>query len=197
MDEPLARNLRVLRAERGIGLQDAEDLTGVTRETIAALERGQRGVYSVTLRKLAEGYNVSLAELLADHARLVAPKAEAPDQGQQEEGSFVSRVAYWHPYDDFEEATERALESLRAVRERLDNSGFGSDARLALLDDGKVMEVVVAIRRRRSMDSAWQLLGFSPTEGESVTWSGGIVTEDPSEFDPAAALRRDSESNHV
>src|SRR5215212_3779947 len=81
MDEPLARNLRVLRAERGIGLQEAEDLTGVTRETIAALERGQRGVYSVTLRKLAEGYGVTLSELLADHTRLVAPKAEGPDPG--------------------------------------------------------------------------------------------------------------------
>ena len=117
MDEPLARNLRVLRAERGIGLQEAEDLTGVTRETIAALERGQRGVYSVTLRKLAEGYNVSLAELLADHSPLAVLKAEVPDQGRYVEVARMPMFGKWgdESYDVIRDALGRNSEVMARV----------------------------------------------------------------------------------
>jgi hypothetical protein len=40
--EALARKLRILRAARGITLAEAEELTGVTRETLGALEHGPR-----------------------------------------------------------------------------------------------------------------------------------------------------------
>jgi DNA-binding XRE family transcriptional regulator len=52
MNESLARKLRVLRAARGITLREAEKLTGVTRETLGALEHGQRGAYTSTLEKM-------------------------------------------------------------------------------------------------------------------------------------------------
>jgi len=79
MQESLARKLRVLRAERGITLQEAEELTGVTRETIAALEHGQRGAYTNTLQKLATGYDVTVSELLEEPA-LALGKDEAPTE---------------------------------------------------------------------------------------------------------------------
>jgi transcriptional regulator with XRE-family HTH domain len=66
MQESLARKLRVLRAERGITLQEGEELTGVTRETLGALEHGQRGAYTNTLQKIAEGYGVTVGELLEE-----------------------------------------------------------------------------------------------------------------------------------
>lgn len=66
MHESLARKLRVLRAERGLSLGEAGELLGVTRETLAALEHGQRGAYTSTLEKIARGYNTSVSALLAE-----------------------------------------------------------------------------------------------------------------------------------
>src|SRR5215208_2314396 len=83
--ESLARKLRILRATRGITLGEAEELTGVTRETIGALEHGQRGAYTSTLEKIAKGYGVTLSALLKDEDEellqepaLAGGKAEAP-----------------------------------------------------------------------------------------------------------------------
>src|SRR5215216_3306482 len=83
--ESLARKLRILRAERGITLYEAEELTGVTRETLGALEHGQRGAYTSTLEKIAKGYGVTVGDLMAEDEPALAgasgPKAEAPEAG--------------------------------------------------------------------------------------------------------------------
>jgi transcriptional regulator with XRE-family HTH domain len=81
MHESLARKLRVLRAARGITLREAEELTGVTRETLGALEHGQRGAHTNTLQKIAEGYGITVGELLEEPAVASLGKAEAPDTG--------------------------------------------------------------------------------------------------------------------
>src|SRR5918995_2236473 len=81
MYESLARKLRVLRAARGITLREAEELTGVTRETLGALEHGQRGAYTSTLEKIARGYGVTLTELLGEEEQVLAGKAEALEAG--------------------------------------------------------------------------------------------------------------------
>src|SRR5215216_5452617 len=80
MQESLARKLRVLRAERGITLQEAEELTGVTRETLGALEHGQRGAYTNTLQKIAEGYGITVGELLEEPV----PLGKVPEAGSSE-----------------------------------------------------------------------------------------------------------------
>jgi transcriptional regulator with XRE-family HTH domain len=69
----LARKLRILRAARGITLAEAEELTGVTRETLGALEHGQRGAYTSTLEKIARGYGVTVSALLSE---VEEPEAE-------------------------------------------------------------------------------------------------------------------------
>jgi transcriptional regulator with XRE-family HTH domain len=92
--ESLARRLRVLRAARGITLAEAEELTGVTRETLGALEHGQRGAYTSTLEKIARGYGTTVSALLEEpEVALVGsyPKAEAPDTGP-------SALAPWAAY---------------------------------------------------------------------------------------------------
>jgi transcriptional regulator with XRE-family HTH domain len=78
--EMLARKLRVLRAERGITLHEAEELTGVTRETLGALEHGQRGAYTSTLQKIADGYGVTIGELMQEEESRVpiTGKDQAP-----------------------------------------------------------------------------------------------------------------------
>ncbi len=60
----LGRKLRVLRAERGWTLRDAEHLTGVDKDTLSKLERGLRHPQDVTLAKIAKGYGVSPEDLI-------------------------------------------------------------------------------------------------------------------------------------
>jgi transcriptional regulator with XRE-family HTH domain len=75
---PLARRLRMLRAERDLGLLEAADMLGVNRHTLRELETGKRLPYGPTLRKLSEGYGVSIADLLAEEPREApAPKIRA------------------------------------------------------------------------------------------------------------------------
>jgi transcriptional regulator with XRE-family HTH domain len=64
MQDTLARKLRVLRAERGLTLREAEQLTGVDKDTLSKIERGLRHPYDVTLSKLARGYEVRVEDLL-------------------------------------------------------------------------------------------------------------------------------------
>ena len=66
MQDTLARKLRVLRAERGLTLREAEELTGVDKDTLSKIERGLRHPYDVTLSKLAKGYGVPVEELLEE-----------------------------------------------------------------------------------------------------------------------------------
>jgi transcriptional regulator with XRE-family HTH domain len=66
MQDTLARKLRVLRAERGLTLREAEELTGVDKDTLSKIERGLRRPYDVTLSKLAKGYGVPVEELLEE-----------------------------------------------------------------------------------------------------------------------------------
>jgi transcriptional regulator with XRE-family HTH domain len=60
----LGTKLRVLRAERGLTLRAAEEVTGVARHTISEAEQGIRAPHDTTLARLARGYGVDLAELL-------------------------------------------------------------------------------------------------------------------------------------
>jgi transcriptional regulator with XRE-family HTH domain len=82
MQDSLARNLRVLRAERGLNLTEASKLSGVTIDTISTLEHGERGAYTSTLYKLAEAYGVTLGDLLGEFSLVPAGKAEAPKTGR-------------------------------------------------------------------------------------------------------------------
>jgi len=74
-------HLRVLRAERGLKLRDVEDISGVAKETLSALERGERRAMDSTLAKLAQIYHVPLAELI--EARDAMGKGKAPDSGRE------------------------------------------------------------------------------------------------------------------
>src|SRR5918997_360460 len=82
MQDTLARKLRVLRAERGLTLREAEELTGVDKDTLSKIERGLRHPYDVTLSKLAKGYGVPVEDLLEEPV----PLAEASQEmGRLEE----------------------------------------------------------------------------------------------------------------
>ena len=76
MQDTLARKLRVLRAERGLTLREAEQLTSVDKDTLSKIERGLRHPYDVTLSKLARGYGVPVEDLLEEPV----PLAKAPEE---------------------------------------------------------------------------------------------------------------------
>jgi transcriptional regulator with XRE-family HTH domain len=74
MHGSLPRRLRVLRAERGLALRDAERQTGVDKDTLSKIERGVRHPHDVTLAKIAQGYGVPVEELLEEPV----PLGDAP-----------------------------------------------------------------------------------------------------------------------
>src|SRR5215203_5944989 len=89
MQDTLAQKLRVLRVERGLTLREAEELTGVDKDTLSKIERGLRHPYDVTLSKLAKGYGVPVEELLEEPA----PLGETPEVGHRELArDFLVRV---------------------------------------------------------------------------------------------------------
>jgi transcriptional regulator with XRE-family HTH domain len=91
MQGSLAQQLRVLRARRGLTLTEASKSMGITRHTLAALERGDQDPHYPTLLKIAEFYEVPVEELLEETV-LAAGKAEAPKTGQRSsEESLMSR----------------------------------------------------------------------------------------------------------
>jgi transcriptional regulator with XRE-family HTH domain len=141
----LARKLRILRAARGITLAEAEELTGVTRETLGALEHGQRGAYTSTLEKIARGYGVTVSALLSEveepEAELAlagsSPKDEAPDQEwQQFEDELIAMTPYGHGETSEDEAWAWAREQVEEAR-RFYEGPF------TVRDDGESVKVFV------------------------------------------------------
>src|SRR5215217_6705118 len=104
MHGSLATKLRVLRAERGLTVRQVAELSGVAKETISQVERGERHPYDRTVAKLAHVYDVPVDELLEEPA--LAGKAKAPDTGQPlpSPGTVV----------EFEQKLERVLAPARA-----------------------------------------------------------------------------------
>jgi transcriptional regulator with XRE-family HTH domain len=82
MHGSLATKLRVLRAERGLTVRQVAELSGVAKETISQVERGERHPYDRTLAKLAHAYDVPVEELLEEPEVALAgsPKAPAPPE---------------------------------------------------------------------------------------------------------------------
>src|SRR5215212_3578376 len=79
MHGSLPAKLRVLRAREGLYLTDAAKKIGIGRDTLAALERGERRPAVPTLRKIADAYGVPVDELLEEEL-VGPPKAEAPPE---------------------------------------------------------------------------------------------------------------------
>ena len=83
----LQRKLRLLRAKRKLSLRQAAKITGLAKETLGDIERGKRHPNDVTLAKIAEGYGISLEELLdlerePQEKPVLTGKAEAPETAQ-------------------------------------------------------------------------------------------------------------------
>jgi transcriptional regulator with XRE-family HTH domain len=78
----LAERLRVLRAQEGLTLNEASVKIGVNRHTLRDLELGKREPYGPTIRKIAEAYNVPLAQLLEEQPLVPLDEARKGERGQ-------------------------------------------------------------------------------------------------------------------
>jgi transcriptional regulator with XRE-family HTH domain len=61
----LGMTLRVLRAQKGWSLREAEEMSGVERHAISGAEQGSRIPRLPTLAKLASAYDVPVSQLIA------------------------------------------------------------------------------------------------------------------------------------
>ena len=59
------KRVTALRKERGISRIDFAYKTGLNRDTLLKIERGESNVTLSTLAKIAKGFGITLSELLA------------------------------------------------------------------------------------------------------------------------------------
>src|SRR5215217_801140 len=141
MQGSLARNLRVLRAERGLNLTEASKLSGVTIDTISTLEHGERGAYTSTLYKLAEAYGVTLGDLMGEASLVTVGKAEAPKTRQR--GSYEPLMPRPEVQEWLSEQGHETFEEFRSTVEELETLEEVEQARHELREkrDGLVDEL--------------------------------------------------------
>jgi transcriptional regulator with XRE-family HTH domain len=80
LDARIARQVRDLRAARGLSLEALATRCGVSRSMISLIERGESSPTAVLLEKVAAGLNVSLASLFDAPRAAADPVARASDQ---------------------------------------------------------------------------------------------------------------------
>jgi transcriptional regulator with XRE-family HTH domain len=86
MDRFRPEELLVTRLSRGLNLREAAELTGITKETLSALERGQRFPHAHTLKRIADAYGLPVEHFLYTREEVPAsPKAPAPTSPQPAE----------------------------------------------------------------------------------------------------------------
>ena len=66
--DTLARNLRLLRGERGLSQEALADLAGLHRTYVGSIERSERNVSLDNIYRLAASLDVTVARLLTEHA---------------------------------------------------------------------------------------------------------------------------------
>src|SRR5215203_435277 len=109
---PFSEKLRLLRAQRGLTLTEAAQKIGVTRGTLASLEKGSREPQMPTLLKISKAYQIPVQDLTT-----ASPRGSIPED--------VPRVT---PDDKLIEFAGGVLHALDIVSERqLTEEGYSKE----------------------------------------------------------------------
>jgi len=93
LNQRIAARVRVLRASRGLTLDELAERSGVSRSMISLIERGESSPTAVLLERLAAGLNVPLASLFDTPHANPQPVARRADQARwrDPESGYVRR----------------------------------------------------------------------------------------------------------
>jgi transcriptional regulator with XRE-family HTH domain len=61
-----ARNLKEIRAKRGLSQEELADIAGLHRTYVGSVERGERNISIDNMERLASALNVQIQDLLND-----------------------------------------------------------------------------------------------------------------------------------
>ena len=103
------RNLRLIRARKGLTIRDLEELTGVSKDSISAIERGTREPRAITLVKLADALGVEVDEI--EEGLVSTPKTRLPE-------SFDPAVITREVHEDYPTLSTESAEFREAVDRR-------------------------------------------------------------------------------
>jgi len=108
-EETITLNLRKIRAESGLSLSKAAELTGVSKAMLGQIERGESSPTIATLWKIAKGFHLPLTALIDEFERVTGRAGEVFETVQFP-GSITVKIVF--PYDP-ELCTETFHVSLR------------------------------------------------------------------------------------
>jgi transcriptional regulator with XRE-family HTH domain len=80
VDQAVGERVKVLRAERGLTLDDLSQRSGVSRAMISRIERGESSATAQLLNRLCNGLGVTLSSLFARDDRPASPLSRRAGQ---------------------------------------------------------------------------------------------------------------------
>ncbi|MGM0557092.1 MAG: helix-turn-helix domain-containing protein [Myxococcota bacterium] len=144
--EAIAANITRLRNQRGWSKTEASDLADIGYRTYLKLEQAKTNPQLDTLRKLAQAFDVRIADLLEPVRRLESARFRANKEGMKKRDDILAQVSLWldgynelldllgeqdvqpfvewlrdfNPPGEFENARERGEFAASEVRRHLD-----------------------------------------------------------------------------
>ena len=106
--EIIAFNLRKVRQDRNLTLDDLSRLTGVSRSMLGAIERCEKSPTTAVLERLCNGINISLAELTYTPTPEISVRTHESIKGYAKWDGFEAFVLFEYDQD-------RRFEILRQV----------------------------------------------------------------------------------
>lgn len=99
------------RAEKGLTLREAAARTGVAKETLSELERGKRHPHPGTLFKVAQGYGISVRDLMEEPVSFDEAPRETGPPDKEESVLDIVYQGVRRQYERDKQAARRALAS--------------------------------------------------------------------------------------
>jgi transcriptional regulator with XRE-family HTH domain len=120
-DRLLPEEVRVVRLERGLSLREAARVTGLTKETLGDIERGVRNPHPQTLKRIADGYGVTVGRFLKKSPEEMISSPESPS------GPKI----YTEPSPPYRAPGNILGSIVWEINRRLDRIGWGDTAELS------------------------------------------------------------------